>query len=610
MHETYHHQSLLMDHIPRPIFGLSGPSFKIPYLCGTRYTYDGFGFASYPARAGKSLQTLFQDDGTKISIADLEFLQAWLFFGVLDECLDEQDWMIPFENQTTTLPFHSRLSTAQWIPALRKRRSQVRDNVDYALEKFDKCLQESVSVLNRIIDTRILPTATASTCEEDDYHYQFDRQDSPILILFSIQILLSSLFASRTYLFSVSSSEKVEQQKEFRIQWHSGIVDLLLQRAGWSHARISSLETNIPLKYFLSCIRGNDRLLSWTAPMNGYRGHMAQREILSPKHTLSTCACEHAGVEEQTILARKVLNPDQVNLVRQNNGLNSTTSEQHIQLVDWQEDSNKQQPYIAFSHVRAQNLGNSTAHSLPYCQLCLLQLLANSAHSTIGQPTAMYIDTLSLPFTIPFRLKELQNIYTIFRNATAVIVLDHSLTTTYTNTPIDRLIRIRASEWKSRLWTLREGLSARVLLFKFADGLHNLDEMLTQVPAEDLFLLFSSQTPSNTHKNDTSPKNLEYLEAFVLDLKSPPPPAITLDPKIKFRLYTTLRLAYLSQPRYRYFCEAEELRFSTRAVRLIERVYSSSSDNRQQQNDHHAIVARLSRVYASALQEGIVTDGL
>lgn len=76
-----------MDHLTRVS---SIPSPRIPFVCNKDYQYDDGGFVGYPFRCGlrksEDRPGLFgiEKDGVDID-AMAPFLQAWLFFGTLQD---------------------------------------------------------------------------------------------------------------------------------------------------------------------------------------------------------------------------------------------------------------------------------------------------------------------------------------------------------------------------------------------------------------------------------------------------------------------------------------------------------------------------------------------
>lgn len=141
--------------------------------------------------------------------------------------------------------------------------------------------------------------------------------------------------------------------------------------------------------------------------------------------------------------------------------------------------------FVAISHVRSVGLGNDRKNSLPFCQLTLIQVLVNHINPPQNEQTdtPFWIDTMALPTDFRRRKPMLSSLRRVFGTATAVLVLDPSLSTHCFRSAEEALIRIRYSLWKQRLWTIEEAFFARRLIFRFANRMVSLDELLTAFSA-------------------------------------------------------------------------------------------------------------------------------
>lgn len=192
----------------------------------------------------------------------------------------------------------------------------------------------------------------------------------------------------------------------------------------------------------------------------------------------------------------------------------------------------RKRPYIAFSHVWADGLGNLRDNAIPGCQAKSLQDLVDKRkfvrrfrrrrHATAivprrtrereekleaeaqsrweardDWPEHYWLDTLSVP---PDALEDSQHQQKLaihkmretYEQAEAVVVLDAWLrccSATVTS-PLETLSRIITSPWTRRLWTLQEGVLPKTLLFAFEDSLEDAD-----VVAKELRRLFEPGVP-------------------------------------------------------------------------------------------------------------------
>lgn len=80
------------------------------------------------------------------------------------------------------------------------------------------------------------------------------------------------------------------------------------------------------------------------------------------------------------------------------------------------------------------------------------------------------MDTLCVPATDgPSKVLAIAWIEKVYKKAMAVLVLDRDLTSMKDLSDIERAVRIAASPWWTRLWTVQEGAFAKELYFQFQD---------------------------------------------------------------------------------------------------------------------------------------------
>ncbi|KAH7064419.1 hypothetical protein BKA63DRAFT_173216 [Paraphoma chrysanthemicola] len=146
-------------------------------------------------------------------------------------------------------------------------------------------------------------------------------------------------------------------------------------------------------------------------------------------------------------------------------------------------ESNLSEDYATISHVWSDGYGNPDKNKLWKCQLDYLWELLREAQSQrnrqkMGEerhnptPLPFWMDTLAIPVEKEFkdtRKKAIAQIYKVYSRARYTIVIDNGLNNMswtdkdYTTTAM----RILASGWMRRLWTLQEAYLSRKLLFAF-----------------------------------------------------------------------------------------------------------------------------------------------
>jgi hypothetical protein len=156
---------------------------------------------------------------------------------------------------------------------------------------------------------------------------------------------------------------------------------------------------------------------------------------------------------------------------------------------------------IAISHVWSDLLGNPKENSMPACQLLRLQKTVSDVatqgdtvilSSAKGCRVGFWIDTICVPHEADVTNQALGQMYDIYRESTAVLVLDSRLRKM---APEDGwqlcLWQIFTSVWSQRLWTLLEGILNEHTFFAFKDDFGR--------PRTSLSASIISQSASTTH---------------------------------------------------------------------------------------------------------------
>lgn len=170
----------------------------------------------------------------------------------------------------------------------------------------------------------------------------------------------------------------------------------------------------------------------------------------------------------------------------------------HVPLLEYDRKNSQVEvvmcePYVSYatiSHVWSDGYGNPAENKLWKCQLDFFDDLFTEAQKespALGERKLFWIDTLAVPIHPDFkeeRKTAVRQIYQVYTNAKYTIVIDKGLgrmdpTRTYEGTAM----RILASGWMRRLWTLQEAYLSRRLYFAFAKGkLKNLEDLEDMYP--------------------------------------------------------------------------------------------------------------------------------
>ncbi|KAL9621521.1 MAG: hypothetical protein Q9160_004051 [Pyrenula sp. 1 TL-2023] len=144
-------------------------------------------------------------------------------------------------------------------------------------------------------------------------------------------------------------------------------------------------------------------------------------------------------------------------------------------------------PYATFSHVWSHGYGNPEANELWKCQLDFFKALMDKRELKGSEPNSLrfWIDTLAIPVHQAHKIerrKAIRKIHDIYTQAKLTVVLDNGLSQLSPGSQYeDTAMKILASAWMRRLWTLQEAYLSNRLLFAFADeevkSIDDLEEM-------------------------------------------------------------------------------------------------------------------------------------
>lgn len=130
-----------MDHLPYPQDSPL-PPLSVPYH--TKYKFDGGTFTDFPVRCGFDKTNFGHGDFRSIPWNDqTAFFQAWLFFGVIHECLSApaEDFL---DHQTGTI---TTRELPRWTQKWRKDLPFSRSKRQAEYNRVQKCLRETCAAL-------------------------------------------------------------------------------------------------------------------------------------------------------------------------------------------------------------------------------------------------------------------------------------------------------------------------------------------------------------------------------------------------------------------------------------------------------------------------------
>lgn len=470
-----------MEHLLPPTDKIA--PLKVRYCANS---YDGDEFLTFPDRKGwdistwKSVSTEAKDfDRNGRSSAEIaSFLQTWLFFGLLHAVLGEQCSMDDFVNEedirqpalnTSILGVYIEQKITPWT--------------DLAPEEKESLGLRFSSYLKR---------AYAVSAGLTFILYYNDLADEDILAesLFAPKILLETLSGClRETLGSVVLSQTFYQ-------------DLFLERqllkAGWCPSTVAFMGQNLPMHLqAYAFLIGNSRLCLNHADCSSRvaggckLGRMS--DDFKPLHVNPGCRCDSISPHMDKII--DVLEEGMIPVLTVTKNADNRESlsvlVDGINLDNYESgDPLKACPFVAFSHVWSDGLGNPHENALPMCQFERLEhmiqtlkqkdtwgKILTSSHETTAYnhgTIAFWLDTLCIPVDPRYQhLRDfsIQKMHDIYAKASGVVVLDPDIQELPKNaSPVDFLVRAVCSGWRSRLWTYQESALSNELYLPFQGG--------------------------------------------------------------------------------------------------------------------------------------------
>ncbi|KAG8533558.1 uncharacterized protein KY384_001298 [Bacidia gigantensis] len=450
-----------------------------PCSCHTTFRedpYDHGPFMEFPERIGFSSLVTAVVGGDEVvwtsnSVLkrDWGFFQAWLFFGLLHQVLQEsycaRDFILghphlDLEISTTRLP----ILIEKW----RDKALIVQTPDEDAIQYLVTCLNIASQCLNHLekhFDSQIR-ASTASIVHGlgiaiyHSSHISASRSARPFLITFD----------------TPPSTREVER----------------MTCLGWCPQEIANLTTQwdtIYAQYFISHL--NKR-----APHRDHskcsRTHCVAYTSRPPTYATHTDDCD--GCSSIVIDGRSL-----TTILRQGHlpllpvPKFSTSDQFIISPVPWQ----KGMSYTAISHVWIDGLGNPYQNALPRCQVSRISDFVRAMQtspSESGKDLYFWLDTLCCPCERYDEYQDgkvlaLNRMRETYEEAEAVLVLDASLVIRdcHEISSLEILVRVLSSGWSLRLWALQEAALAKVLYAQFRDRIvrstddHSLSDVIEAV---------------------------------------------------------------------------------------------------------------------------------
>jgi hypothetical protein len=455
-----------MDHLPRPSARnyqgqMYHPGTKL--IANVHQGHPWVRFEDYTEKRGFSVRDLRygqfppSDAGSAAAV-----LQCWLFFGLLEELIQEQvaveDFLAEDKGDNSEL-FLSTRHLGEYIQRWESKVSECgqEQKLRWNVRSF-KVLDMHLHVLSSLYD--------------DDVQEAY-----PDGVLLRITPPLAVLHEHLNHvrfcvIFPRSARLSLRPPSlDNSLFWEE------MERKGWCPYQIQEIEfAHSPsLKEYAKSFR------PITSSIINHHGHcsrdectvnMVDEETYTTKHVSEECKCEFIKPDIQKIA--DALNSGCIPLI----GLDDSGQGIATHAKDFQVDD---KDYIAISHVWADGMGSYSEQGLPFCLVKRLSESAIEAYRALYEDDTnplFWIDSLCVPESHDERKKAIGFMSKTYSNASAVLVLDRGIQQIRSDDPLhEKLFLIFVSVWAQRLWTLSEMVLAKELVFQLEDGVFESSEL-------------------------------------------------------------------------------------------------------------------------------------
>ncbi|CAF9933336.1 MAG: hypothetical protein ALECFALPRED_005566 [Alectoria fallacina] len=448
-----------MDHLPLPSDPIL-PLTEVPYICKEPYDVS-VPFLEYPRRRGKPWLTPKGGEAPSVKheklfpipTRDLEsFFQTWLGFGLLAELLAElfdRDKFVAKSERDDGGPV---VSTKQ-LQALTERRLDRVGNLDRSRQK--QIYLHAV----RCIDLTVMSLLAAAP----DFNSAVKNSIASIA-----EFLGNAIDRAHKGTFS----DAVSCTRPFVRKFYTEDMKAAMVAAGWCPndiKRVTDKFLTTQLLYFFSKMKKPPGIANHRdCTENVCRTHSLGLSQHRTRHC-ETCTnenkCEDISIDYRHVV--DILRSGALPFLR----ITSKKNEPSKVTVQLSSSGTDATPYVAISHVWADGLGESSANSLPQCQLARLGRMLDP-FAEAGTRPLVWLDTLCCPVNPEAKRLALLQMRRTYAEANKTLILDSSL---YNFDSQDLSVaeihaRILTSGWMRRLWTLQEGALASDPWVQFKDG--------------------------------------------------------------------------------------------------------------------------------------------
>jgi hypothetical protein len=524
-----------MQHLSRAYENLSPDAVGYRNINGCLDSPHGFSyqdFINFPATHGYDIDETYhlvpkseQGNHTLCNQRfrdDDQFLQAWLFFGLL-RCVVRTDEPV-LEDQYSLIADNIRLDTknlhlalTEWSQYLKELQQRSRN------EAGMRCIEavEMLTLARRVV--------IANLAEENNFsHPSDDARDQHSMCL---MILGETLSATLSHIMTGCKIDirgwqldedgwgppRYVIRKMKKEGWCLRFQEILKGQVGRSATLLyATLQCGAPQdqtreEAHKTCTADRCQFVEACQGLDQSGGQQSEYQPLhhptSPHLGATSHHCNLLGPNQEDLLDILKLSKgrdDVFPLLR----YHEEGSIPEVKVEMWSNDVTPEPQFATISHVWSHGLGNKTDTRVRQCQLRYIRDLLDEVFegpaSKTGRTSHLFwLDTLAMPVVGPnerdgqklkLRKKAIDSIYHVFNKAQHGIIIDRGLLSH--NHADDRTtigIRLLSSGWMKRLWTLQEAFVSKNLSLAMRDGkVRHIDELWDKIGTTDVGVMRDS----------------------------------------------------------------------------------------------------------------------
>ncbi|KAK4209671.1 hypothetical protein QBC37DRAFT_449855 [Rhypophila decipiens] len=455
--------------------------YDFPELCGWQVKED---FTLMPYDQGEQYHNAPAKQVNQLSKPFL--IQAWLFFGLIQTLVQIDNKPILTFND---LHASGQLSTAKLHDAIKKWTDWEAKNKKgqrFRLIQVGWVLDQARQVIRKEFAYR-----PGEDDADDDLNDTLDGYGNQAQVHPGDKMILVIMCLGET--LAAAKARILEQNQIDTTGWHSDDqagwgppkhVFTMMEKAKWCprtmeilRGQVSSNATMLIAAY--QAYHASDRMKGGHIEA-GCTAQECKLKSLDEKGKYENrhrpnCRrrnCEPFGPEGETVLELLRRDKNIIPLLRLK-GCDDPGGPQFEVIPFDPKDEDDTMDFVTISHVWSDGWGNEQENKLNRCQLSFIR--SQIKRATGSENTPFWMDTLVIPVAKgeeECRKRGIRQIFDVFSSSSHTIILDNGLSDMdqgKTGRPAEAAMKIFASIWMRRLWTLQEAYLSNKLLIPFME---------------------------------------------------------------------------------------------------------------------------------------------